>query len=597
MFQEILRRINNIRLRQKLIFSFIIVVFVPVMAVGLLLTNELSDRALDDATKQTQNNVERVKQRMEETLKVPAEISFRLMFDSRLKEVLNTRYEEIYDVVKSYRNYPDLKDNLNYYKEISDIRIYTSNESLINNWEFMFPTEEQTESAWYKQAMEKKGQIVWTYIENEKKKKQKYLSLARRIDFTEYKSHAVIVIDISADYLNSILSQEPFTTFILDDNHNIVSSNRTEWIGMKIDNLDWDTDVFSRGSGTYTVDLNGQNSKVFIEQLLPKESPNSLRVATIFSIDSILADSRRTSKLGLGVIAGSLAIAIVMIYGLSYLLSRRMLTLSRHMNRVAIGNFNRDIRIDGKDEVGQLARQFQVMTESIQDLMTEVQQTTEQRNQLTLKQNEIKFKMLASQINPHFLFNTLESIRMKAIVNGQIELAKVVRQLGVLMRNSLEVGGRDITLESEFDMIRNYLEIQKFRFEDRLQYELSIEDAAKEVMIPPLIIQPLVENAVLHGLESKLEGGYVKVSAAYSTDGLLVQVHDNGSGMTRERLEQLRSLLREGEADERTRIGMLNVHQRLQLSYGEDCGLQLESVRGEYTHIQFLIPVKARVLQ
>ena len=591
MFQQILRRINNVRLRQKLIFSFIIVVFVPVMAVGLFLTSELSDRALDDATKQTQNNVERVKQRMEETLKVPADISFRLMFDSRLKELLNRNYEGIYDVVKTYRDYPDIKNYLNYYKEISDIRIYSSNESLINNWEFMLLSDELKQSEWYKQAFEKKGQIVWSYIENEKKSDKKFLSLARRIDFTEYKSHAVVVIDISANYLNSILSQEPFTTFILDDNHNIVASNRTDWIGMRIDNLDWDTDVFSRGSGTYTVEQNGQSSKVFIEQLLPQESSNSLRVATMFSIDSILADSKRTSMFGLSVIAGSLAIAIVMIYGLSYLLSRRMLTLSRHMNRVAIGNFNRDIRIDGNDEVGQLARQFQVMTESIQDLMTEVQQTNEQKNQLALKQNEIKFKMLASQINPHFLFNTLESIRMKAIVNGQIELAKVVRQLGVLMRNSLEVGGRDVTLESEIEMIRSYLEIQKFRFEDRLHYELHIEEAAREVMIPPLIIQPLVENAVLHGLESKLEGGYVKVTASCTEHGVLIQVHDNGSGMTNERLEEIRNLLRDGETDERTRIGILNVHQRLQLSYGEDCGLQIESVKGEYTHIQFLISV------
>lgn len=590
MFQHILHRINNVRLRQKLIFSFIIVVFVPVMAVGLFLTSELSDRALEDATKQTQNNVERVKQRMEETLKVPADISFRLMFDTRLKELLNRNYENIYDVVQTYKNYPDLKDYLNYHKEISDIRIYSSNESLINNWEFMFATEELKQSSWYMQALEKKGEIVWAYIENEKKGDKKHLSLARRIDFMEFQSHALVVIDLSAEYLNSILSQEPFTTFILDDNHNIVASSRTDWIGKKIDHLDFDRDVFSLGSGTYTVEHNGQNSKVFIEQLLPQESYNSLRVATIFSIDTILEDSKRTSMLGLGVIAVSLAIAIIMIYGLSFLLSRRMLTLSRHMNRVAIGNFNREIRIDGHDEVGQLARQFQVMTDSIQDLMTEVRQTNEQKNQLALKQNEIQFKMLASQINPHFLFNTLESIRMKAIVNGQIELAKVVRQLGVLMRNSLEVGGRDVTLESEMEIIRSYLEIQKFRFEDRLQYELNMEDEVRECLIPSLIIQPLVENAVLHGLESKLEGGCVKVAASRSEQGVRIQVYDNGSGITSKRLEQIRTLIREGEADERTRIGILNVHQRLQLSYGESSGLQIESEEGEYTHIQFLIP-------
>ena len=121
---------------------------------------------------------------------------------------------------------------------------------------------------------------------------------------------------------------------------------------------------------------------------------------------------------------------------------------------------------------------------------------TEQNNALELAQREIKLKMMASQINPHFLFNALESIRMNAHMKGDKEIANVVRLLGKLMRKNLEVGREQTPLKEEIEMVRSYLEIQKFRYEDRLSFEVKVDPAASNMMIPPLVIQPLVENVI-----------------------------------------------------------------------------------------------------
>ncbi|MNI42419.1 Sensor histidine kinase YehU [compost metagenome] len=270
-----------------------------------------------------------------------------------------------------------------------------------------------------------------------------------------------------------------------------------------------------------------------------------------------------------------------------------MLLLSKHISKVGSGNLGATLVIDGKDEIGQLARQFNHMVRNINDLMSEVQESNRQKNAILLKQNEIKFKMMASQINPHFLFNALESIRMKAHVRGQADISQVVRLLGKMMRKNLEVGNRRISLQSELETVGCYLVIQKFRYDDRLAYELHVDPQANLVQIPPLIIQPLVENSVVHGLENRIDGGMVRVDIRIE-DGLLkVQVSDNGAGISKARLQEIRQMLESKDDYESNNIGMRNIHLRLRLTYGPECGLTLASQEGFGTQISFEIPLRS----
>ncbi|HEX7056658.1 MAG TPA: sensor histidine kinase [Bacilli bacterium] len=589
MMALLVRWSNDMKIRNKLFISFVLVVLVPVSIVGVFLTVKLREMALNDAITQASNNVERISKRTAQIINVSSDISYQLLSDSRLGAVVNTRYQTIYDVVLAYHNYPAFREYIRLYKEIGNIRFYFDNPTLLDNWEFFQPTKSIVKTAWYQKALKSKGLISWDYIEDERDHR-KHLSLIRRIDFFNDRSNGVLVINVNDQYLNEAIGQEPFATMIVSDGGYVVASSKPGIVGKTLAELHFDQPIMTKEKGIFDAVVNGESSKVFIERLMPDGSLNGLRIISVLSVGDIVKNVNRISILSLSVIFISLFVALILIYGLSGLLSRRLLHLSKHISRVSAGNFDSPIKIDGKDEIGQLSRQYNSMLINIKQLMNEVEQSQKQKNSLELKQNEIKFKMMASQINPHFLFNALESIRMKAHLKGEKEIAEVVKLLGRMMRKNLDVANEKITLQSEIEMVRCYLEIQKFRYEERLGYELDVAPETLKIRIPPLIIQPLVENAVLHGLEGVESGGKVNVCAEIAGNKLKVCVADNGAGMSR---QKIRGIYRSfAEDDRNSRIGLRNVHERLLLVYGEGHGLRIRSKPGVGTEIRFTIPIE-----
>lgn len=586
---KLIQRTNDIQLRNKLITSFILVVFIPVMIVGFFLTNELRKGALKEAVEQTTVNMERVQQRVHEILKVPIDISNKLLFDDRLKYVVDRQYETIYQLVQAYRNYPDFQRYVHFSKEVENIKFYTENETMLLNWEFFPVNESIKNSAWYQSAFQNRGSIEWHYLEDETRKNEKFLSLVRKVDTDSNTLRNVLVITVNKASLNSAVSSEQFNTLIVDDEDHIITTNRADWRNQKATDIFPDFNLLQ--PGTYELAIEGKQSKVMVERLEPESSINGLRIIMIFAVDSIMRDANKFSLLGMTVIFVSVVGALFLIYGVSLLLTGRLLKLSKHIGRVARGDLDTTLTIDGNDEIGQLSRQFNFMVRSVKELMQEVQDTHMQKEQLELKQNEIKLKMMASQINPHFLFNALESIRMKAHIKGESEIAGVVKTLGRLMRKNLEVGGNTILLRDEIEIVRSYLEIQQFRYEDRLKFTLDVDPATEKIYIPPLIIQPLVENAVIHGLEGKENGGGELVVTTQMKDGFMqIQVNDNGVGIPPAKLQAILELLEKPDGSDGERIGLKNVHQRLQLHYGRPYGLNISSQSGVGTTVYFKLP-------
>lgn len=590
-YTKLVNFVNDLRLSTKLFLSFGCLVFIPVLIVGVFLTNELRQMALNNALEQITANVDRVKKRTGEMLNVPYDISYRLSNDQRLEEAANYRYETVYDVVQAYWRYPDFREYVRLYKELSSVRLYIDNPTILDNWEFLQPEQSITEEDWYKSALARNGLINWNYIKDSRNDLH-YLSLIRKIDFLNERKSGVLIINVNTDMMNSILEQEMFETMIVDENNYIVASNREERLGKTLLDIDFKQAALTHKQGTYDVTVDGKSSKMLIDDWHPGGSYNSLRIISIFSVDSIVKEANEINLFAYSVIISALAMAIILIYHFSRLLTGRILRLSKHITKVASGNLEATLIIDGKDEIGHLARQFNHMVRNINELMIEVQESNHQKSELQLRQNEIKFKMMASQINPHFLFNALETIRMKAHLKGQAEIAQVVRLLGKMMRKNLEVGHGKIELQSEMETVRCYLVIQKFRYDDRLTYELNIDPRANHVKIPPLIIQPLVENSVIHGLENRIPGGIVRVDIQVEDQQVNFQVSDNGEGMSEESIQEIYNVLESKDDDEASRIGLRNVHSRLQLTYGPNCGLTIVSKIGWGTQINFVIPLK-----
>ncbi len=587
MLKKIIHKINNITLQRKLILSFIIVVFVPLLIVGVFLTHELRQISLNNVKEQSTSDMNRIQTRISEALLPAVYLSNQSLADEGLKDLVNREYETVFAVVDAYKNYPVFEHNIRFYNEISNIRLYTNNETMLNNWRFIPVDTEIVRHTWFQQTVEAKGMMRWEYTDHLNGRFDTNLSLTRYLNFQD-DLYGVLVIDVNTDYLNWILSQEVLPTMIVNSDNQIVSSNKLDLIGRNLNEDTFSNKLIKGEIGIFEDTVFGESSQIMVEPIQFEYSTNQLRIVSVLPNSEIIADANRLSRLGFIIMFISSIIALILIYVFSHFITRRMLTLSKQITNVTEGNLSTEFKIAGKDEIGQLSSQFNKMTLSIQQLLKEVEAKNEEKRVLEKRQGEIKFKMLASQINPHFLFNTLETIRMKAHMRGEKDISLIVKLLGKLLRTSLEVGSSFVSLKQEMDMVKSYLDIQSFRFQERLEYELVIDETITNIQIPPLIIQPLVENAVIHGLENHAVGGKVIVEAKNQGEWIQINVIDNGVGFTAERRQRIIESLT--STDEEHRIGLRNVHERIILSFQQSEGLIIESERDKGTCVSFRIP-------
>lgn len=232
------------------------------------------------------------------------------------------------------------------------------------------------------------------------------------------------------------------------------------------------------------------------------------------------------------------------------------------------------------DEMGLLHRTFRLMVERINTLITE-----NYANRLLIKETE--FRALQAQINPHFLYNTLESINWMAKVNKQTKISSMVESLGFLLRNSINRKDEILTLGEEIEVVRSYVTIQKYRFDERLLFTLDVPDPYLHRRLPKLTLQPLLENAIQYALEPNIGTSTIRVFAENAEEGFFITVEDDGPGMPVDTLE----LLRIGEMKAKGKgIGLLNIDERIKIAFGEQYGIRIDSALGRGTRVTIALP-------
>lgn len=249
------------------------------------------------------------------------------------------------------------------------------------------------------------------------------------------------------------------------------------------------------------------------------------------------------------------------------------------------GDFDVRAQEDRDDELAVLNSSFNQMVEKIGNLIGDIK--VEQRN---LRATELK--LFQAQINPHFLYNTLDAIIWLAEAGEKDQVVNMVSSLSEFFRTTLSKGRDYISVQEEEMHIRSYLEIQQFRYRDILKYDICIPEEMYSYQILKLTLQPLVENALYHGIKNKRGMGQIRVSGELDGDVMVFRVWDNGMGMKKERLEHVRKIIA-GEVqdqDDPSGFGLFNVDQRIRLNYGEEYGLEMESCYMEWTEARVRIP-------
>lgn len=284
---------------------------------------------------------------------------------------------------------------------------------------------------------------------------------------------------------------------------------------------------------------------------------------------------------------------------------QELASASRSISR---GNLeDADVYVDSRDELGELVSSFNSMKhatrkniqtlEENQRLADQLHKEAMERAEMEKRLETTRMDLLQSQIKPHFLFNTLNTISGMAELEDAETTDSMIRALSRLFRYNLHTTGQFVSLSQELEVARDYLYLQKMRFGDRVEYELPDPASAEvrsadNIMVPVFMLQPLVENAVIHGIAPKEQGGKITISIKNTDEALKIRVADTGVGMSSEKLEGLMRALRGEPSDAHVGIGIGNLYKRLTTLYGEDA-MQISSVSGEGTQIDITIPAKS----
>lgn len=265
--------------------------------------------------------------------------------------------------------------------------------------------------------------------------------------------------------------------------------------------------------------------------------------------------------------------------------------LAGAMERVRSGQSAVDVKVDRDDELGYLSRTFNSMARENEQLVKGIY-----REQLTRKDAELQ--ALQSQINPHFLFNTLEAVSWMARMNDVPEISDMVENLSSIMEAGIGKGEPVITVSRELEYIRKFIHIMKMRYSDRLETEIHADESLTDYRIPKLLIQPLVENAVNHGIDKQRNGGVIRIDLTRVPGNLVIRVFDSGAGMPRDEVDMINEKLSMNSDDyfknlaenQKHNIGLENVNRRIKLYYGEQYGISIESREGCYTLVSAYLP-------
>jgi len=578
-----------VKIHRKLILTYILLAILPTFILCTYLINSIKvltvNRALDDAVR----SVDIIESEFHLSLSVLTDVSKQLYLNKNYLKLLEKQYTSTWDTVSAYFLFKDFEDLHKVYgNQIDNIRIYVQNDTILENWYLSKITGSVMESEWYKLAVSNPSKVIWypTVNNNTFSGERNCYSLVRLTG--NFNTQSIMLIDLNRAYISGLLNRTTYcNTTIFNEGGNIVCSNNPNKAAQIA--KDYSFNSYAFGESVRILDDKGDDGayKTIIKDMSVEGVNGQFRIVSSFLLADILRESNMLFARYIVLTVFLLIVTSLLAFYATRGLKRRVMVLCNEMDLVSKGDFTLTSTIKGTDELGIISKSLNVMAENLKKLIEENYEANFQKQELIIKHNDIKLKMLTNQMNPHFLFNTLESLRMEACVHNEPEISDIIQRLGRLLRKSIQTGNSELMLEDEIRFVEDYLCIQAFRYGSRVQYSFSISEESRKLKILPFLIQPIVENAIIHGLESSEKAGMIYVNTSVQGDDLIIQVIDSGANMTPEKLQEIRNSLMLEETDD-LHIGIRNVHLRIRLRYGMPYGLSIEN--GENTKVTMRIP-------
>lgn len=564
-----------ISIRKKMMVVFVVLITVTGIGIASLFAivfrygySSLSQIYLNDINEQTTNNLENNIQKIED---INVQILSSQVIQSQLK-IVNEKCLDSYDLSQCRQKIE---------RELSNWALYASyvvSVSVISREGIEFAVKKiETGGTQFgfteDEIYEANGSSLWG-ITGEKNR----ICVAKAIlDFDTMKPAGYINIVYENSYLSDILannsSKYSGASYVVNTHGRIMVANKEGYVGenfpVKLSDL--------RASNTSRYDMFSSTQAFYF---VGNEMPNGWSLVQTVSVKEFNKEMNHLIVLAAGIVLLVLGISLGFVWYVTSRIAYPAKELMESMKTLAKDNEYPRVKIVSNDEIGMIGLEYNKMAENIETLIEKVY-----KMELTQKQAELEF--LQMQINPHFLYNALDTISWMALAKGNMDVSEMTIALAELLRATIKKESF-ITLREEMNTVKDYLLIQQERFGDKISAEYFVEEDAYSCMVPNFILQPVIENAIIHGLEPKIEKGKVSINISIQDEFLTFLVEDNGVGMDEKEILDLYKKCRENNTKQS--IGLKNVYRRLLLCYGEASMLKIESKKEQGTRISFLIP-------
>jgi len=599
-------RLEQLTLQKRLVIAYILIMLLPSLLISMYIFKGQTGNAVEELRKSHEYTLEieqiNLKNNME-TMKRAAE---RALVDRRIIEYLmEPNSMSVLDLIDLDRIYLQNIVWIQYNNpSIERIQLFAANPMTNEMMPVLLHESRVRNDPWYEKVMNSDEKDVWIFsrstrelIQNRPGLEEDFnpkISLYRERQYPQGTHVGILQVDMLLKnfFPNTFspLQDEQSQVVVLDLSGDIIRNpaNRfleqngvdDETLRKQFASLETDRE----GSGSFKFSVRGVPYLGVYAYVKPLEA-YMLKVASLKPVYDGINDARNRIILANVVLLAILAIAT---YYLNAIILKKLHVLTDSMKRVRQGDFGIDLNIRGGGEVGDLAHHFRKMLRKINELIADAV-----NKQAAAKEAELA--TLKNQIDSHFLYNTLENIKMMAEINDQREISNALTSLGGMMRYNMRWTSEYVRLRDELTHIGNYVSIANIRFDDRIRLVTDIPEPYLNLELLKMSLQPVVENAVKHGLgDAEMT---IEIRAKKEDDAVLISIVDDGAGITPEQVRELNARIeRGGEGESRDAsgkgngIGLANVHSRIQMHFGKEYGLRVDSEPGNFTRVTLRIP-------
>lgn len=593
--EKIKSHIPSSKIKKQITFIFLLSSIIPICIVGLFAIVNARKQMMNHYETQLETEAIRVKSTLFDITTSVRTNTQSIIENQSFRNLFNTEYSDdtkaSYDLINS-----QLETYYSTSASIKSINVYTNNPNIPSDGHIYCLPDGFTKEPWYLH-MSANTYTTWTsapYVDRFGNTQYELTLIEKFLtNDSPYSTYLVTRLDSNA-LRNRILVNNNIMMASIDQGRVFFSSD-TEWLWKYMPHYS----EFKNQTYSYTGSVTINDKKcmtsimTFIPyQSIPYQSDNHMYV--LVSDKNAYDNINQITILYSVILLFATLVPLGIILFFSNYFSKRIQTLKTAMHQASLGDYNIIDTFRGDDELSDTFKDLKTTVNYIHEKETIYYQAKLKEQQILNSQQQMEFKMLASQINPHFLYNTLETIRMQAVAHGNRDVSDSINLLGKTMHYVLEnTGTESTTIAKEIKHVISYLEIQRLRFGDRVNYKINVPPYLnlEQFHILPLLLQPIVENSIIHGLEGVTQNGHVEISFILEEPNLYVTIHDNGEGMDGETLQKLKDRIYQKNLNTASSIGLRNINMRLTLMYGKDYGLEVDSKTGDGTTITLTLPL------